>query len=391
MKGHLKQRSKGSWTIWVDLGRDPETGRRKQQTMTVRGNKREAEKRLTELLHQIDTGTFIKRSKLLLGEYLDQWLNDYCKANLAPHTVQSYEFFVRRHIKPALGQIPLTQLKPEHLQHLYADKLSTGRRDGNGGLGNRSVRYIHITLHKALKSAVRLSMIAHNPADAVDVPKVKRHEMQVMSETDIHIFLEYAKSTPCYALFYTALFTGMRRSELLALRWSDVDLLLCQASVNRTLHQLPNGDIIFQQPKTDKGRRLIALSPSTAVVLKEHREAQEKVSQALGMTISEDDLVFCRYNGKPLLPDSITQAWRNLSRQCGLKGIRLHDARHTHACLMLKQGVHPKVVQERLGHASISITLDTYSHVAPGLQQAAATRFDDIIIPAKENVTESFC
>jgi len=233
-------------------------------------------------------------------------------------------------------------------------------------------------------------MIARNPADAVDVPKVKRHEMRVMSETDIHIFLEYAKSTPYYALFYTALFTGMRRSELLALRWSDVDLLLCQASVNRTLHQLHNGDIIFQQPKTDKGRRLIALSPSTAVVLKEHREAQEKASQALGMTISEDDLVFCRYDGKPLLPDSITQAWRNLSRQCGLKGIRLHDARHTHASLMLKQGVHPKIVQERLGHASISITLDTYSHIVPGLQQAAATRFDDIIIPAKENVTESF-
>jgi len=232
-------------------------------------------------------------------------------------------------------------------------------------------------------------MIARNPADAVDVPKVKRHEMQVMSETDIHIFLEYAKSTFYYALFYTALFTGMRRSELLALRWSGVDLLLCQASINRTLHQLHNGDIIFQQPKTDKGRRLIALSPSTAVVLKEHREAQEKVSQALGMTISEDDLVFCRYDGKPLLPDSITQAWRNLSHRCGLKGIRLHDARHTHASLMLKQGVHPKIVQERLGHASISITLDTYSHVAPGLQQAAATRFDDIIIPTKENVTES--
>ena len=390
MKGHIKQRSKGSWTIWVDLGRDPETGKRKQQTSTVRGSKKDAERELRVVLTRIEGGAYVKPAKMTVGEYLEQWLQDYCKTNLAPHTAQSYEFFVRRHIKPALGQIPLTQLKPEHLQHLYADKLSTGRRDGNGGLGNRSVRYIHITLHKALKSAVKLGMIARNPADAVDVPKVKRHEMQVMSETDIHIFLEYAKSTPYYALFYTALFTGMRRSELLALRWSDVDLLLCQASVNRTLHQLHNGDIIFQQPKTDKGRRLIALSPSTAVVLREHREAQEKVSQALGMTISEDDLVFCRYDGKPLLPDSITQAWRKLARQCGLKGIRLHDARHTHASLMLKQGVHPKIVQERLGHASISITLDTYSHVAPGLQQSAATRFDDIIIPAKENVTESF-
>jgi len=389
MKGHIRQRSKGSWTLWVDLGRDPESGRRKQQTLTVRGNKREAEKRLAELLHQIDTGTFAKRSKLLLGEYLDQWLNDYCKANLAPHTVQSYEFFVKRHIKPALGQIPLTQLKPEHLQHLYADKLSTGRRDGNGGLGNRSVRYIHITLHKALKSAVKLGMIARNPADAVDVPKVKRHEMSVMSETDIHIFLEYAKSTPYYALFYTALFTGMRRSELLALRWSDVDLLLCQASVNRTLHQLHNRDIVFQQPKTDKGRRLIALSPSTASVLAEQRTQQENIKQSLGLTLSDEDLVFSQYDGKPLLPDSVTQAWRNLARRTGLKGIRLHDARHTHASLMLKQGVHPKIVQERLGHASIQITLDTYSHVAPGLQQAAANRFDDIVMPKVDRHPEN--
>ncbi len=390
MKGHIEQRSKGTWTLWVDLGRDPETGRRKQQTSTVRGSKKDAERELRTILTRIDGGAYVKPAKLTVGDYLDQWLNDYCKANLAPHTVQSYEFFVERHIKPALGQIPLTQLKPEHLQHLYADKLSTGRRDGNGGLGNRSVRYIHTTLHKALKSAVKLGMIARNPADAVDAPKVKRHEMSVMSETDMHIFLEYAMSTPYYALFYTALFTGMRRSEFLALRWSDVDLLLCQASVNRTLHQLHNREFIICQPKTAKGRRLIALSPSTVAVLKEHRAAQVEQRRALGMTLQDDDLVFSQPDGKPLLPDSITVAWRKLARLCGLKGIRLHDARHTHASLMLKQGVHPKIVQERLGHASISITLDIYSHVAPGLQQAAATHFDDFIIPAKENVTESF-
>ena len=234
-------------------------------------------------------------------------------------------------------------------------------------------------------------MIARNPADAVDVPKVERREMKVMSEANIHIFLEYAKSTPYYALFYTALFTGMRRSELLGLRWSDVDLLLCQISVNRTLHQLHNRDIIFRQPKTDKGRRLIALSPSTILVLREYKERQEKLMQSLRLTLTDDNLVFSQYDGKPLLPDSITQAWRKLARRVGLRDIRLHDARHTHASLMLKQGIHPKVVQERLGHASIQITIDTYSHVVPGLQQAAANRFDDIVIqgskePSKENV-----
>ena len=155
-----------------------------------------------------------------------------------------------------------------------------------------------------------------------------------MSETDMHIFLEYAKSTPYYALFYTDLFTGMRRSEILALRWRDFDLLLCQASVTRTLHQLHNREIIIRQPKTAKGRRLIALSPSTAIVLREHWLEQENIRQSIGVAFTDDDLVFSQYDGKPLLPDSITKAWRNTSKHCGLSGIRLHDARHTHASLM---------------------------------------------------------
>ena len=172
----------------------------------------------------------------------------------------------------------------------------------------------------------------------------------------------------------------MRRSELLALRWCDIDLILCQVSVTRAIHQLHNGDIIFSQTKTNKSRRLIALSPSTAIVLREHREQQEKIRQMLGLTLTDDDLIFCQTDGKLLLPDSITHAWMKLARHTGLKGIRLHDARHAQASLMLKQGVHPKIVQERLGHSSIQITLDTYSHVAPGLQQAAANRFDDIVL-----------
>ena len=228
-----------------------------------------------------------------------------------------------------------------------------------------------------------MGLIARNPADAVDIPKLERREMRVMTEIDLHIFLEYAGSTPYFALFYAALFTGMRRSELLALRWSDLDLLLCQVSVTRSLHQLHNREIVFRQPKTAKGRRLIALSPSNVAVLKEHQAAQIEQRRAVGMTLQDDDLVFSQPDGKPLLPDSITVAWRNLARRSGLKGIRLHDARHTHASLLLKQGVHPKIVQERLGHASIAITLDTYSHVAPGLQQQAANGFDDIVLPVE--------
>ena len=381
MRGHIVKRYKGSYSIVLNLGTDPATGNRKQQWISVKGTKKVAEKRLAELLHQLDTGMFMKPGKITLADYLKQWLKDYCWANLAPRTAEGYESIVHCHLIPSLGQIPLTQLKPEHLQHVYSDKLAAE-------LSHRTVRYIHVTLHKALQDAVRLGIIVRNPADAVKPPKVQRQEIRTMSESDIHIFLEFAKSTSYYALFFMALFTGMRRSELLALRWSDVDLILCQLSVTRALHQLQDGSRIFRQPKTAKGRRLISLSPSTTTLLREHREQQEEMRQALGSTLTEDDLIFCHVDGKPLLPNSVSHAWTKLARRTGLKGIRLHDARHTHASLMLKQGIHPKIVQERLGHASIQITLDTYSHVTPGLQQAAANRFDDIVQGVSENETK---
>jgi len=208
--------------------------------------------------------------------------------------------------------------------------------------------------------------------------------MHTLSEEDIYTFLEAAKKTPYYALFYLALFTGMRRSELLALQWCDVDLALGQVYVARTLHHLRNGGIAFRAPKTAKGRRTIALPPSACIALRAHREAQEARRTMLEIPLREDELVFSQLDGRPLLPDTVTHAWVKLVRRTGLQGIRLHDARHTHASLMLKQGVHPKIVQERLGHASIQITLDTYSHVAPGLQAAAAVRFDELLAPKRD-------
>ena len=384
MRGHIEKRGKDSYSIKVSLGKDATTGKYKYQWTTVKGTKKEAEKRLSELLHQLDNGTFMKPGKMTVGEHLDQWLKDY-RPSIGPHSAQTYEFFIERHIKPAIGQLPLTSLKPEHLQRVYSDKLSSGRRDGTGGLSARSVRYIHVTMHRALKSAVRLGLLSRNVADSVDVPGLERHEMQTMTEDDIHAFLEAAKSTPYYTLFYLALFTGMRRSELLALRWSDMDLLMCQASVNRTLHRLNNGEIIFRETKTVKSRRMVALSPRTCLVLQEHRQKQEQDRLLAGNPLQESNLVFSQLDGTPLLPDSVTHAFMVLARRIGLKGIHLHSARHTHATLMLKQGVHPKVVQERLGHASIAITLDVYSHVTPGLQEAAAAGFDRMVLPVREN------
>lgn len=387
MRGHIRKRkgSKDRWAIVIELPRDPQTGKRKQQWHSVRGNEKDAEKRLVELLHQLDNGTFMKPSKTTLREFLERWLKDYAWPNLAPKTAEGYEHIIRRHLIPRLGNMLLMQLKPEHLQRYYSEKLSGGRCDGKGGLSPRTIRHHHVTLHTALESAVVWGMLSRNPAGAVKPPPYQHAQWNILNEDDIHTLLEAAQKTFYYALFYLMLFTGMRRSEALALRWCDVDLLLCQVYVTRTLHHLRNGEIVFRTPKTAKGRRMIALSPSTALVLRAHREKQEVDQLLLGMPLKDDDLVFSHADGKPLLPDTVTHAWIKLVRRIGLKGIRLHDTRHSHASLMLKQGTHPKIVQERLGHASIQITLDTYSHVAPGLQEAAADRFDNLVIPRRVN------
>lgn len=376
MRGHIKKRYKGSYTIVLNLGRDPATGKARQQWVSVKGTKRDAEKRLNELIHQLDTGTFMKPGKTTLKDYLEQWLKNYVWPNLSPRTAEGYESIVRQHLIPRLGNTPLTQLKPEHLQRYYTETLSSGRCGKSSSLSAQTVRHHHTALHKALQTAFELGMLPRNVADAVKAPRAERHEMQIWSEGEMGRFLEAAKATPYYALFYLALFTGMRRSELLALRWQDVDLTLSQVHVSRTIHQLRDRSLIFRSTKTAKGRRTIDLPPSATRVLSEHRETQNLERLMRGKPSKDEDLVFSQEDATPMRPNSITRAWVTLATRAGVKPIRLHDARHTHASLMLKQGIHPKIVQERLGHSTISITLDTYSHVAPGLQEAAAKLFD---------------
>ncbi|MDY6918451.1 MAG: site-specific integrase [Chloroflexota bacterium] len=379
MRGYIRKRGKNSYSLTVSLGRDPETGKYRQHTETVKGTKRDADKRLAELLHQLDTGAFMSPGKTTVADYLERWLADYAQANLAPRTFEGYRTIIRGHLIPGLGQLPLTRLKPEHIQRYYSDMLSHGRADGKGALSPRTVRHHHMVLHKALDTAVKWGLLSRNPADAISPPRCQSPQWHTLGEHDIQVLLEAAKSTPYYAFFYTALFTGMRRSEILALRWCDVDLVMCQAYVRRALHHLLSGEVVIRPPKSATGSRTVALTPSTAIVLKEHREKQQLEAVMIGRTVKDDDLVFSTIEGRALLPNTVTHAWRNLVRRLGLGNVRLHDCRHSHASLLLKQGVHPKVVQERLGHSSITLTLDTYSHVTPGLQEAAAKRFDEVL------------
>jgi len=371
MRGHIVKRYKNSYLLKISLGKDTDTGKYRYQYCTVQGSRKDAEKKLTEMWHQRDTGIYTKPGKITLAEYLNKWLEDYAKPNLSPRSFERYESISQVHLIPGLGNIPLPQLRADQIQKLYNDKL-------NGGLSARTVRYHHVILHKALQTAIKWGLLSRNVADGADVPRAQRNEMQTWNESGINTFLEAAKNTQYYTLFYMALYTGMRRSELLALRWQDVDLIYSQLYVNRSMHHLKDGTYVFTQPKTARSRRTIALSPSAALVLNEHKKAKESEHLLLDTKIADHDLVFSALN-KPLRPNTVSRAWTNLAAQCGIKVIRFHDARHTHASLMLKQGIHPKILQERLGHASIQMTLDTYSHVAPGLQEAAAESFDKLL------------
>jgi integrase len=374
MKGYIKSRSKTgkSQTIILDFGTDPSSGKRKQTWISVKGSRQDAERRLAEALRQVEAGTFVKPSKTTLADYLNRWLTDYVKPNLSPRSFERYESIVRVHLVPSLGRIPLTQLKPENLQAHYADMT------GNG-LGPRSVRYHHVVLHKALQTALKLGLTGRNAADDVEVPCAGRTEIQVWTEDELNRFLEAAKDTPHYTLFYIALFTGLRRSELLALRWQDIDLVQGRISVGRCLHHLGNGEYIYAPPGIDKRARVIDLPPSALLVLQSYRRAAEIVSGTFADDgLKDTDLVFNNL-GRPLRPNTVTRAWSVTASRAGVRRIRFHDARHTHAVLMLRQGVHPKIVQERLGHSSLAITLDTYSGVSPDVRESAASRFDEVL------------
>lgn len=379
MRGHIVKRGKDSYSIKISIGKDPVTGKYKYQWATVKGTKKDAEKRLAEMLHQLDNGTFIKPGKTTLAEYLERWLQDY-RPNLSPRGYERYRDILRKHFIPYLGNITLTQLKPEHLQKRYTVCQ-------NSGLSIGSVRYHHAVIHVALQTAVKWGLVAHNVADAVDVPRIRRAEMQTWNEDEMSRFLEHAKDSPYYAMFYTVLFTGMRRSEMLGLKWRDVDLLFGQIHVSRGLHHLKDGSYVFTEPKSAKSRRTIALSPSLALLLKKHHAEQKLERSMLGVSLTDDDLVFGTPEGRPFRPNTVTRAWETWAARAGVKVIRLHDARHTHASLLLKQNIHPKIVQERLGHSSIQMTIDIYSHVAPGLQEAAARCFDDLLTGEHEKET----
>lgn len=374
MKGHIKKRSKGSWSIWVEMGRDA-AGRRRQKTFTVKGSRKDAERELTHILNEINTGEFVEPSKMTLSDYLERWLKDYAKPRVSPKTYERYKQIVDGELVPALGNLVLSKLRPLQIQAFYADRLDQGRKDGRGGLSPQTVLHYHRLLHKALDQAVKWQMLARNPASAVEPPKPQREQMRALDQIETTTLLRLVEGSRLYIPVLLAVTGGLRRGEILALRWQDLDLKTGRATIARSLEQTADG-LRVKSPKTERGRRTVVFPGYTLDALKAHKKEQAERKLATGPVYQNSGLVCARADGSEWPPDTFSTAFAALVRRSNLAHFRFHDLRHTHATQLLKQGVHPKIVSERLGHSNIGITLDTYSHVLPGMQEDAVLSFD---------------
>jgi len=404
MRGHVRKRGEpGSWEYIVDVGlaaaqrcqacnnriwieRRPrgscpkcggtlkETEERRRETKSGFATQKECQAAMNKLLVAVEQHNYTAPTKASVKEYLKkEWL-PAVKATIRPSTYGSYVQHVDCHIVPHIGTVKLQKLTGSQVNALYSKLAESGKKDGKKGLSPMTIHHVHACLHKACKDAVRWGHISRNPLDAADPPRKKSEgtrEMRTWTKEQLKAFLDAVKDERLSPLWHTIAMTGMRRGEAIGLRWSDVDLEAGRLSVRRAL--IPSGrEVIVSEPKTIKGRRVIAIDPGTVEVLKAQAARQLDEQNDWDEAWTDSGLVFTLENGAALDPESVSRYWRQAVKKSMLPSIRLHDLRHTHATLALQAGIHPKVVSERLGHATISITLDTYSHAIPAMQEEAA-------------------
>ena len=362
----------------LDLGRD-HTGRRIRRWHSGFRTRKDAERARIELLNRVEQGTYVAASKMTLGDFLlDEWL-PAMRAVVRPTTWEHYAVSANVRVVPALGGVVLQSLTPARLNAFYADLLASGRSDGTGGLSPKTVRHTHTMLHKALADAVRWGRVVRNVADLADPPKPSTPEMKVWTPAQVRAFLDFVRDDRVYAAWLLVATTGMRRGEVLGLRWSDLDLEAGRVSVAQTL-TVVNQRVRVSEPKTAKGRRTVALDPATVTALRAHRARQAEERLALGPAWQEHGLIFTWYDGRPIHPERFSKWFEVRAIRSGLPRIRLHDLRHSYATAALAANVSPKVVSERLGHAKVGITLDVYSHVLPSMDEQAAITVARLIL-----------
>ena len=373
MRGHVARKGSRYYAV-VYEGFDAFSCKDKYRWHAAGDTRKAAEKLLGDLVKRLHDGDYRAPERITFGDYLlERWLPTK-RAQLRLSTFSSYKNNIELHVIPRLGAIPLQKLQPEDLDTFYAQLLTDGKRNGaGGGLAPKTVRIIHGILRKALADAMRKGTVTRNVADLADAPKVRlggSREMTVWAADELRDFLASIEDSEWYVPIFIAANTGMRRGEVLGLTWRNVDLDAARLVVSQQILSVEY-EASVADVKTSNSRRTIDLDPRTVAVLKAWRRQQLEQKMSTGRR-GNDEFVFTHPDGGPIHPDLFSQSWQRLMRDSELRTIRLHDLRHTHATILLKAGVPVKVVSERLGHASVSFTLDTYGHVMPGQQAEAA-------------------
>jgi integrase len=380
VKGHIRERSPGHWAVIIDAV-DPASGKRKRKWHSFEGTKRQAQVECARLVSEKSNGTYLEPNKLTVAQFLEHWLG-HIKARVSPRTHERYGEIVRKNIEPLLGGVQLTKLRPAQIAESYASALSNGRRDGSGGLSPNTVVYMHRLIKQALAHAVRWQMILRNPAEAVDPPKIERGAMTTYDMAQTAELLDAVRETRLSVPVLLGVLCGLRRGEIAALRWGNIDFVRAQLAVVQSAEQTREG-VRYKEPKSGRART-VALSAIVLEELREHRLRQAEELLRIGIRQSEATFVYAREDGEPMQPRSLTHAWQMMVGRTALPRVRFHDLRHAHATHMLSSGVHPKVASERLGHSKVGITLDLYSHVLPGMQAEAAALVDGALRAAVE-------
>jgi integrase len=359
-EGAVYQRADAQWCASVTAGYDP-NGKRRRKTI-YGATKDVLLQKLAKLQRDVVGGTLVDSERTTVAQHLKHWLEDSARPAIRPATYRSYKGLIENHINPHIGGVPLVKLSPLHVQGLY----STMERNGCSG---RLRQMVHAVLHNALGRALKWNLVVRNVCEAVESPKAAKKMMQVWNPQEAGTFLATAADDRLYALYVLAIATGLRQGELLGLDWTDIDLNEAMLSVRRQLSE-DAGVLEFTEPKTDKGRRRVDLPAFAVAALREHRKRMMVEGHPA-------PLVFCDTDGNPIRKSNLLRrSFFPLLKEAKVPRIRFHDLRHTAATLLLTQGVHPKIVQERLGHSQISLTMDTYSHVLPSMQKDAAAKLD---------------
>ncbi len=385
MTGSVTRRGKGSWRLKFDRGSDPATGKRRTEYVTVRGTKKEAQAELIRRLAQVDEGSFVEKSGSTVGDYADHWLEAIAPSKASAKTRERYAEIVAHHIKPRLGKIGLQQLDGTAIDGFYQHLRTAGRRDGKGGLASQTVLHVHRLLSQILASAVKAKKLRVSPMVGVQTtPRVRKEEIQVLDDAEMRKLLQYLHGRPIYMPVMLAAATGMRRGEILALRWRDLDFTRATLQVAQVAEETKTG-VTVKEPKTDRSRRTINLPALLVAELRRHRKDLAELWLKLGTGKPKSDLVFPTIEGGIRTPRAFSKEFAREADAAGVPHVTFHGLRHTHVTHLLRSGVPVHVVSARAGHANPAVTLNIYAHVLPGQQEGAAAIVDAALTRALQD------